>query len=76
MYCWYLRHTYLREHLKKPGGKLTVCGEKVDLGAIEAPVFVYGARGPHRALDGGLRIDAMLKARPASCSAPAATSPA
>ena len=46
MYCWYLRHTYLQNDLKEPG-RLTVCGEKVDLGAIEAPVFVYGSREDH-----------------------------
>jgi polyhydroxyalkanoate synthase len=46
MYCWYLRHTYLQNELKQPG-RLVVCGEKVDLGAIEAPVFVYGSREDH-----------------------------
>jgi polyhydroxyalkanoate synthase len=46
MYCWYLRHTYLQNELKVPG-KLTVCGEKVDLGAIEAPFFIYGSREDH-----------------------------
>jgi polyhydroxyalkanoate synthase subunit PhaC len=46
MYCWYLRHTYLQNELKQPG-KLVVCGEKVDLGAIDAPVFVYGSREDH-----------------------------
>lgn len=46
MYCWYLRHMYLQNELKKPGA-LTVCGEKVDLGAIEAPFFVYGSREDH-----------------------------
>jgi polyhydroxyalkanoate synthase subunit PhaC len=46
MYCWYLRHLYLQNELKKPGA-LTVCGEKVDLGAIEAPFFVYGSREDH-----------------------------
>ncbi len=46
MYCWYLRHTYLQNELKQPG-KLVVCGEKVDLGAIEAPVFIYGSREDH-----------------------------
>ena len=46
MYCWYLRHTYLQDELKVPG-KLTVCGEKVDLGKIEAPVFIYGSREDH-----------------------------
>lgn len=46
MYCWYLRHTYLQNELKQPG-KLTVCGEKIDLGRIEAPVFIYGSREDH-----------------------------
>ncbi len=46
MYCWYLRHTYLQNELKVPG-KLTVCGEKVDLGAIKAPVYIYGSREDH-----------------------------
>jgi len=46
MYCWYLRHTYLQNELKVPG-RLTVCGEKIDLGAIEAPVYVYGSREDH-----------------------------
>jgi len=46
MYCWYLRHTYLQNELKKPGA-LTVCGEKVDLGRIKAPFFVYGSREDH-----------------------------
>jgi polyhydroxyalkanoate synthase len=46
MYCWYLRHTYLQNELKQPG-KLTVCGEKVDLGAIQAPAFIYGSREDH-----------------------------
>ena len=46
MYCWYLRHTYLQNDLKEPG-KLTVCGEPVDLGAIQAPVYIYGSREDH-----------------------------
>ncbi len=46
MYCWYLRHTYLQNELKTPGA-LTVCGEKVDLGRISAPVFVFGSREDH-----------------------------
>ena len=46
MYCWYLRHTYLQNELIQPGA-LTVCGEKIDLGAIEAPVFIYGSREDH-----------------------------
>ena len=46
MYCWYLRHTYLENELRQPG-KLTVCGEKIDLGAIDAPVYIYGSREDH-----------------------------
>jgi len=46
MFCWYLRHTYLQNDLRQPG-KLTVCGEKVDLGKVKAPVFVYASREDH-----------------------------
>jgi polyhydroxyalkanoate synthase len=46
MYCWYLRHTYLQNELKQPG-KLTVCGEPLDLGLIKAPVYIYGSREDH-----------------------------
>ena len=46
MYAWYLRHAYLQNELRKPG-VLTVCGEKLDLGAIKAPVYIYGSREDH-----------------------------
>ena len=46
MYCWYLRHTYLENQLKVPGA-LTVCGEKLDLGQVQAPVYIYGSREDH-----------------------------
>jgi polyhydroxyalkanoate synthase subunit PhaC len=46
MFCWYLRHTYLLNELRVPG-KLKVCGEKIDLSKIKAPVFVYGSREDH-----------------------------
>jgi polyhydroxyalkanoate synthase len=46
MFCWYLRHTYLQNDLRVPG-KLTVCGQKIDLGKIKAPVFVYASREDH-----------------------------
>ncbi|MFC5478146.1 class I poly(R)-hydroxyalkanoic acid synthase [Massilia suwonensis] len=46
MFCWYLRNTYLENKLKVPG-QLTVCGVPVDLGAIDAPVFVYGSKEDH-----------------------------
>jgi polyhydroxyalkanoate synthase len=46
MYCWYLRHTYLQNELKLPG-KLSVCGEKLDLSKVRAPMFIYGSREDH-----------------------------
>ncbi len=46
MYCWYLRHTYLQNELIKPG-KLTVCGEKVDLGKITIPTYIYASHDDH-----------------------------
>ncbi|WMW82532.1 class I poly(R)-hydroxyalkanoic acid synthase [Undibacterium cyanobacteriorum] len=46
MLCWYLRNTYLENSLKVPG-KLKVAGHPVDLGKIDAPVFVYGSREDH-----------------------------
>jgi len=45
-FAWYLRNTYLENNLMKPG-KLTVCGQKVDLGNIETPVYLYGSREDH-----------------------------
>ena len=46
MYAWYLRNTYLENNLVKPG-KVTVCGEKVDLGRVDIPVYIYGSREDH-----------------------------
>ncbi len=46
MYCWYLRNTYLENKLMEPG-KTVVCGEKVDLGAIAAPSYIYASREDH-----------------------------
>ncbi len=46
MYSWYLRHLYLQNELKEPG-KLTICGEKVDLGKIKCPVYLYASREDH-----------------------------
>ncbi|RZI78041.1 MAG: class I poly(R)-hydroxyalkanoic acid synthase [Variovorax sp.] len=51
-YAWYLRNTYHENKLKVPGA-LTVCGEKVDLGAIDAPVYIYGSREDHIVPIGG-----------------------
>lgn len=46
MFCWYLRNTYLENKLRQANA-LTVCGEKVDLGSIDAPAFIYGSREDH-----------------------------
>jgi polyhydroxyalkanoate synthase subunit PhaC len=51
-YAWYLRNTYLENNLVKPG-KLTVCGEKVDLGRVDMPVYIYGSREDHIVPIGG-----------------------
>jgi polyhydroxyalkanoate synthase len=46
MFCYYLRNMYLENSLKEKG-KLTVAGAKVDLGAIDIPVFIYGSKEDH-----------------------------
>ena len=46
MYCWYLRNTYLENNLVEPG-KVTVCGEKIDLGRVDAPTYLYASREDH-----------------------------
>jgi polyhydroxyalkanoate synthase subunit PhaC len=52
MYAWYLRNTYFENNLVKPG-KCIVCGEKVDLGKLDMPVFIYGSREDHIVPIGG-----------------------
>jgi polyhydroxyalkanoate synthase subunit PhaC len=52
MYAWYLRNMYHENNLVKPG-KLTVCGEKVDLGKLDLPVYIYGSREDHIVPIGG-----------------------
>jgi len=51
-YAWYVRNTYLENNLVKPG-KLTVCGQKVDLNAVDIPVYIYGSREDHIVPIGG-----------------------
>ena len=51
-YAWYLRNTYLENNLIKPG-KCTVAGEKIDLGEIDIPVYIYGSREDHIVPIGG-----------------------
>jgi polyhydroxyalkanoate synthase len=46
MFCFYLRNMYLENRLRQPGS-LTTAGSKVDLGAIDAPTFIYGSREDH-----------------------------
>jgi polyhydroxyalkanoate synthase subunit PhaC len=46
MFCWYLRNTYLGNKLREPGGTVQA-GVPVDLGAIEAPTFVYASKEDH-----------------------------
>jgi len=63
MYCWYLRNTYLENNLVKPG-KLTVCGEKVDLGSIDAPTYLYASREDHIVpWEGAYRSTRVLKGK-------------
>lgn len=45
-YAWYLRHTYLENSLIEPG-KLTVCGEQIDLRKIKSAMYIYGSREDH-----------------------------
>jgi polyhydroxyalkanoate synthase len=58
-YAWYLRNTYLENNLKKPG-KLTVCGEKLDLSALDIPVYIYGSREDHIVPIGGAYASTQL----------------
>ena len=45
-YAWYLRNLYLENSLVKPG-KLTVCGERIDLSKVKTPLYIYGSREDH-----------------------------
>ena len=51
-YAWYLRNTYLEDKLADKDA-VTVCGERVDLRRIEAPVYIYGSREDHIVPIGG-----------------------
>ena len=46
MVAWLLRHTYLENNLRVPG-KVTMCGQPVDLGAIDVPSYVLAAQSDH-----------------------------
>ncbi len=45
-YAWYLRNTYFENSLIKPG-KLTVCGQPIDLSKLDMPAYIYGSREDH-----------------------------
>ncbi|MEY4733092.1 MAG: Poly-beta-hydroxybutyrate polymerase [Pseudomonadota bacterium] len=51
-YAWYLRNTYLENNLVKPR-KVKVCGESIDLGKVDMPVYIYGSREDHIVPIGG-----------------------
>jgi polyhydroxyalkanoate synthase len=51
-YAWYLRNTYLENNLIKPE-KLTVCGETINLRALDLPAYIYGSREDHIVPIGG-----------------------
>ena len=43
---WYLRNMYLENNLRV-AGKLTMCGESVDLGRVDMPAFILATREDH-----------------------------
>ncbi len=45
-YAWYVRNTYLENKLCQPG-KTSVGGQKVDLGRVDVPAYIYGSREDH-----------------------------
>jgi len=51
-YAWYLRNTYLENKLVQPGAVM-VCGERIDLGLLDLPVYIYGSREDHIVPIGG-----------------------
>ncbi|WP_219209661.1 class I poly(R)-hydroxyalkanoic acid synthase [Variovorax boronicumulans] len=58
-YAWYLRNTYLENKLAQPNA-LTVCGEKIDLGRIDVPAYIYGSREDHIVPIGGAYASTQL----------------
>ena len=45
-HSWYLRNTYIENNLIQPG-RITLKGEKIDLGRILQPVYAVGAEKDH-----------------------------
>jgi polyhydroxyalkanoate synthase len=58
-YAWYLRNTYHENKLAKPNA-LTVCGQKIDLGRIDIPAYIYGSREDHIVPIGGAYASTQL----------------
>jgi polyhydroxyalkanoate synthase len=58
-YAWYLRNTYHENKLAKPNA-LTVCGQKIDLGSIDVPAYIYGSREDHIVPIGGAYASTQL----------------
>ena len=46
MFTYYIRNLYLENNLARPG-RLAMCGTPVDLGEIDVPAYVFGAREDH-----------------------------
>lgn len=46
MFCWYFRHMYLQNDLRKPGA-LTCLGQRIDLRKIDVPTYIYASREDH-----------------------------
>jgi polyhydroxyalkanoate synthase subunit PhaC len=46
MYIDYMTNMYLDNRLREPGA-LTMCGQKIDLGRIAVPAYVYASREDH-----------------------------
>ena len=44
--CWYMRNLYLDNSLRVPG-KLEMCGQRIDLGTLEMPVYLLATREDH-----------------------------
>ena len=44
--CWYMRNLYHDNSLRVPG-KLEMCGQRIDLGTLEMPVYLLATREDH-----------------------------
>jgi len=44
--CWYMRNLYHDNSLRVPG-KLQMCGQRIDLGALDMPVYLLATREDH-----------------------------